>query len=79
MINILNNFFWLDELMKTCNKCIKCKQHKKGVCEDWSPLLLIVPLRLGLNEFNSEYKEPIKVFLVSILIRIARKYLAILS
>ena len=52
----------LDELMKTCNKCIKCKLHKKGKCEEWSPLLLIIPLRLGLNEFNLEYTEPLKVF-----------------
>ena len=54
-------FFLLDEAMKKCNKSIKCKQHKKGVCNKWSPLLLIIPLRLGLNEFNSDYKEPIKV------------------
>jgi hypothetical protein len=47
--------------MKKCNKSIKCKHHKKGVCHDWSPLLLIIPLRLGLNEFNSDYKDPIKV------------------
>ena len=40
---------------------MKCAKHPKGICEDWSPLLLIVPLRLGLNEFNMEYKESIKV------------------
>lgn len=49
-----------DDSMKKCNKLIKCKHHPKGVCEDWSPLLLIIPLRLGLNEFNPEYKEAIK-------------------
>lgn len=52
---------WKDEAMKKCNKCIKCKQHPKGVCNKWSPLLLIIPLRLGLNEFNQDYKEAIKV------------------
>lgn len=52
----------LDEAMKNCNKKIKCKQHKKKkICETWDPLLLIIPLRLGLNEFNQDYKEPIKV------------------
>jgi len=40
---------------------MKCKKHPKGVCNEWSPLLLIVPLRLGLNEFNQEYKDAIKV------------------
>lgn len=54
---------YLDELMKTCNKCIKCKQHKKGKCEEWSPLLLIIPLRLGLNEFNQDYTESLKVLI----------------
>ena len=48
--------------MKKCNKCIKCIRHTKGVCDEWNPLLLIIPLRLGLNEFNSDYKESIKVF-----------------
>jgi hypothetical protein len=48
--------------MKKCNKFMKCAKHPKGICEDWSPLLLIVPLRLGLNEFNMDYKESIKVF-----------------
>lgn len=47
--------------MKVCNKKIKCKQHKKSICDTWDPLLLIVPLRLGLNEFNQDYKEAIKV------------------
>ncbi len=47
--------------MKKCNKTMKCKKHPKGVCNEWSPLLLIVPLRLGLNEFNQEYKDAIKV------------------
>ena len=47
--------------MKKCNKTIKCKKHPKGVCNEWSPLLLVVPLRLGLNEFNQEYKDAIKV------------------
>nr|AWV66719.1 cysteine protease ATG4-like-1 [Brachionus calyciflorus] len=59
----MDNSIFIDEiyeLMKTCNKCIKCKQHKKGICEDWSPLLLIIPLRLGLNEFNQDYTEPLK-------------------
>jgi cysteine protease ATG4 len=46
--------------MKKCNKCIKCKKHPKGICEEWSPLLLIIPLRLGLNEFNQDYKESLK-------------------
>ncbi len=45
--------------MKKCNKTMKCKKHPKGVCNEWSPLLLIVPLRLGLNEFNQEYKDAI--------------------
>lgn len=60
----MDNCIFVDEIyesMKKCNKCIKCKQHPKGVCNKWSPLLLIIPLRLGLNEFNQEYKEPIKV------------------
>ena len=48
--------------MKKCNKCIKCVKHPKGVCNQWNHLLLIVPLRLGLNEFNMEYKDSIKVF-----------------
>lgn len=39
---------------------MKCKKHSKGVCNEWSPLLLIIPLRLGLNEFNQDYKESIK-------------------
>lgn len=50
--------------MKICNKKIKCKQHKKSVCDNWDPLLLIIPLRLGLNEFNQDYKDPIKVKVV---------------
>ncbi len=49
--------------MKKCNKSIKCKQHKNGICNKWSPLLLIIPLRLGLNEFNSDYKDVLKVSL----------------
>ncbi|RMZ93065.1 cysteine protease ATG4A [Brachionus plicatilis] len=59
----MDNCIFIDEiyeLMKTCNKCIKCKLHKKGKCEEWSPLLLIIPLRLGLNEFNQDYIEPLK-------------------
>lgn len=47
--------------MKKCNKLIKCSKHPKGICTEWNPLLLIVPLRLGLNEFNMEYKDSIKV------------------
>ena len=50
--------------MKKCNKCFKCKQHPKGVSNKWDPLLLIIPLRLGLNEFNLDYKEPIKVRII---------------
>jgi cysteine protease ATG4 len=59
----MDNCIFIDEIyeaMTKCNKCIKCKQHPKGVCNKWSPLLLIIPLRLGLNEFNQDYKESIK-------------------
>lgn len=59
----MDNCVFIDEiyeLMKKCNKCIKCIRHTKGVCDEWNPLLLIIPLRLGLNEFNSDYKESIK-------------------
>jgi hypothetical protein len=48
--------------MKTCNKSFKCHKHSKSRPE-WDPLLLILPLRLGLNEFNEEYKNSIKVIL----------------
>lgn len=51
----------IDETMRKCNKCMKCKKHSKGVCKEWNPLLLVIPLRLGLNEFNQDYKESIKV------------------
>ena len=54
----------IDESMKKCNKCFKCKQHPKGISNKWDPLLLIIPLRLGLNEFNLDYKEPIKVRII---------------
>ena len=47
--------------MKKCNKCIKCRQHPKGISKKWDPLLLIIPLRLGLYEFDIDYKEAIKV------------------
>ena len=46
--------------MKQCNKTFKCKKPHKSK-DEWDPLLLILPLRLGLNEFNEEYKESIKV------------------
>jgi len=60
----MDNCIFVDEIyesMKKCNKCIKCKQHPKGVSKKWDPLLLIIPLRLGLYEFDSDYKESIKV------------------
>jgi len=59
----MDNCIFIDEiyeLMKKCNKLIKCSKHPKGICTEWNPLLLIVPLRLGLNEFNMEYKDSIK-------------------
>ena len=57
----LNMYSYKDEAMKKCNKTMKCKKHSKGVCNEWNPLLLIIPLRLGLNEFNQDYKDSIKV------------------
>ena len=33
-------------------------KHKK---QTWRPLLLFIPLRLGLSEMNSVYNEPFKV------------------
>lgn len=59
----MDNCVFIDEIyeqMKKCNKTMKCKKHSKGVCNEWSPLLLIIPLRLGLNEFNQDYKDSIK-------------------
>ena len=53
-----------DQSMKQCNKTFKCKKHHKSSMKNeknWDPLLLILPLRLGLNEFNEEYKESVKV------------------
>lgn len=47
--------------MKKCNKAIKCSNHPKAICNEWDPLLLVLPLRLGLNEFNEDYKASIKV------------------
>ena len=63
--------------MKKCNKCVKCKQHPKTKNvqkerereKEWSPLLLVIPLRLGLNEFNLDYKEAIKVKIKNLLKR----------
>lgn len=47
--------------MKKCNKCIKCNKHSNKISNEWNPLLLVLPLRLGLNEFNeNSYKEPLK-------------------
>lgn len=59
----MDNCIFIDEIyetMKKCNKFMKCKQHPKLVVQKWDPLLLIIPLRLGLNEFNMDYKEPLK-------------------
>jgi hypothetical protein len=51
--------------MKRCNKTLKCKKCHKSK-DEWDPLLLILPLRLGLNEFNEEYKDSIKVRFLTI-------------
>jgi len=58
----MDNCVFIDEIhemQKTCHK-LKCARHPKKVCHDWNPLLLVIPLRLGLNEFNETYKEPLK-------------------
>ena len=56
----MDNCVFIDDIyetMKTSKKIVKCKKNNKI---DWDPLLLVLPLRLGLNEFNEEYKDSIK-------------------
>lgn len=38
-------------------------KHRK---QHWRPLLLFIPLRLGLSEMNSVYNEPFKVSFIRI-------------
>lgn len=40
-----------------------CKNQESGVClvNQWKPLLLVVPLRLGLNEINPIYVKGLQV------------------
>ena len=40
--------------MRSSGKCDRCHNH-------WKPLLLIIPLRLGLSEMNSVYHSQLKV------------------
>ncbi|VEL22300.1 unnamed protein product [Protopolystoma xenopodis] len=37
------------------------RTRRVGVCDDWRPLLLIIPLRLGLHQLNPDYIEALKV------------------
>lgn len=44
------------------------RRHGAGVKHakaSWKPLLLFIPLRLGLSEMNSVYNEPFKVMMQS--------------
>ena len=43
------------------NDCDKNGTEEETTTEHWKPLLLIIPLRLGLTEINSVYTESLKV------------------
>ena len=43
------------------NKGLDIRDDVKHKKQAWRPLLLFIPLRLGLSEMNSVYNEPFKV------------------
>lgn len=54
----MDNTLIVDDVLKTCRHLPACPPDTTN---PWRPLLLIVPLRLGLSSLNPCYKQAIKV------------------
>ena len=50
-----------EDLASLPRKCERCNNH-------WKPLLLIIPLRLGLSEMNAVYHNQLKVVYIPSLV-----------
>jgi len=60
----MDNTIILEEIRKLCqiNTSIrKTTKRSNDVQSTWKPLVIIIPLRLGLSEVNTEYIDQIKV------------------
>lgn len=51
---VMDNFMCIEDIK------FYCKEDEKGNKKEWTPLLLMIPLRLGLNECNSVYYDTLK-------------------
>ncbi|VDN00921.1 unnamed protein product [Thelazia callipaeda] len=53
---------WFPELTISRSRSETSLSSCSGICEEWRPLLIIIPLRLGLNTINACYLSAIQVF-----------------
>jgi hypothetical protein len=71
----MNFLLFIEQLCKSASThhdlCSGEKSSKHAVQGRWKPLVLVVPLRLGLSEFNPVYVQGLKVspVLVSLLLK----------
>jgi hypothetical protein len=60
----MDNTLVLDEIRKLCQTNSKIHQIIKksnDTQNNWKPLVIIIPLRLGLHHVNTEYIDQLKV------------------
>ncbi|CAF5210829.1 unnamed protein product, partial [Rotaria magnacalcarata] len=59
----MDNTLVLDEIRKLCqnhSKVRKTTKNPNDKPEGWKPLIIIIPLRLGLTNVNTEYIDQLK-------------------
>jgi len=62
----MDNTLVLDEIRKLCqtnSKIRKTTKNSNDIQNGWKPLVIIIPLRLGLTELNTEYINQFKLCL----------------
>jgi hypothetical protein len=58
-------FFFQGKLCQINSKVRKTTKKSNDTQSGWKPLVVIIPLRLGLSDVNTEYIDQLKVFIVT--------------
>jgi hypothetical protein len=75
----MNFLLFVEQLCKSASAhhdlCPEEKSFKHAFEASWKPLILVVPLRLGLSEINPVYVQGLKVraVLISLLLKLRAK------
>jgi hypothetical protein len=64
--NVIKHFSFQGKLCQINSKVRKTTKKSNETQSGWKPLVIIIPLRLGLSDVNMEYISQLKVFISTI-------------